>query len=140
MSMTIPQITGTLESALYADDLDAARAFYTGIIGLPECGYVAGRHIFFRVGASVLLVFRAEQTAQPAPAGRLPVPTHGTTGPGHFCIAAPPQALGEWCTYLKAQGVTIEADFCWPNGARSIYIRDPAGNSVEFADPALWQD
>ena len=26
----------------------------------------------------------------------------------------------------------------WPNGARSIYVRDPAGNSLEFAEPALW--
>ena len=32
----------------------------------------------------------------------------------------------------------IEADFRWPNGARSIYVRDPAGNSIELADPAIW--
>ena len=42
-----------------------------------------------------------------------------------------------------AAGVAIEADFRWPGGdgvpgARSIYVRDPAGNSVEFAEPRLW--
>ena len=26
----------------------------------------------------------------------------------------------------------------WPNGARSLYFRDPAGNSVEIAEPRLW--
>ena len=26
----------------------------------------------------------------------------------------------------------------WPNGARSIYFRDPAGNSLECAEPGLW--
>ena len=35
-------------------------------------------------------------------------------------------------------GMTIEADFRWPNGARSLYFRDPAGNSVEIVDPGLW--
>ena len=32
------------------------------------------------------------------------------------------------------------ADFQWPNGARSIYFRDPAGNSIEIAEPRLWFD
>jgi hypothetical protein len=34
--------------------------------------------------------------------------------------------------------VAIEADFEWPKGGRSIYFRDPAGNSVEFAEPRIW--
>ena len=32
-----------------------------------------------------------------------------------------------------------EADFAWPGGGRSVYVRDPAGNSIEFADPAIWE-
>ena len=39
---------------------------------------------------------------------------------------------------LEEAGVAIEADFRWPNGARSIYFRDPAGNSLEIAEPKLW--
>ena len=46
--------------------------------------------------------------------------------------------LDRWRAHLEGEGIAIEADFNWPNGARSIYIRDPAGNSVEFAEPALW--
>ena len=33
--MTRPAIAGTLESALYARDLDRAEAFYGGTLGLP---------------------------------------------------------------------------------------------------------
>ncbi|TIX39705.1 MAG: glyoxalase/bleomycin resistance/extradiol dioxygenase family protein, partial [Mesorhizobium sp.] len=25
-----------------------------------------------------------------------------------------------------------------PQGGRSIYIRDPSGNSIEFAEPRIW--
>jgi hypothetical protein len=32
----------------------------------------------------------------------------------------------------------IEKEFGWPRGGRSIYFRDPAGNSVELVTPGLW--
>ena len=137
--MTIPAIAGTLESALYAPDLDAAEAFYGGTLGLPVVTRQAGRHVFFRVGASILLIFNPAATAKgPPPDARLPVPGHGATGPGHYCFAVARDDLDRWRAYLEGEAVAIEADFHWPNGARSIYVRDPAGNSVEFAEPALW--
>ena len=34
--------------------------------------------------------------------------------------------------------VSIEAEVEWPNGGFSIYLRDPAGNSVELATPSIW--
>lgn len=137
--MGTPPILGTLESALYAPDLLAAEAFYAGILGLPVVLRQPGRHVFFRVGGSILLVFDPAATARPAPPGaRLPVPAHGAEGPGHYCFAVAAGALAAWRAHLEAAGIAIEADFRWPNGARSLYVRDPAGNSVEFADPALW--
>lgn len=138
MKMTAPKLIGTLESALYAADLVAARQFYHGIVGLAVAGERAGRHIFFHVGASVLLIFRPEATEQPMADLTLPVPLHGARGPGHYCFAVAPADLDPWRAHLLAHGVMIEADFRWPGGARSIYVRDPAGNSIEFADPALW--
>ena len=137
--MQPPSLLGTLESALYAEDLDAAARFWTGVIGLPEIARVPGRHVFFRCGAQVLLVFRAEATRQPPKAGaRLPVPPHGSDGAGHFCMAACPGDLDAWRAHLEAAGIGIEADFIWPQGGRSLYFRDPAGNSIEIADPAIW--
>ncbi len=135
---TPPPLLGTLESALYAEDLPAARAFYHGLLGLPVLVEVEGRHVFFRCGAGVLLVFNPTETTQPSRNPALPVPTHGATGQGHFCFAVSAADLEAWHSYLEAAGVPVEADFHWPGGARSIYVRDPEGNSVEFADPALW--
>ena len=37
------------------------------------------------------------------------------------------------------KGVAIESEVSWPNGGHSIYIRDPAGNSLEFATPDIWE-
>lgn len=84
-----PPVLGTLESALYADDLDAAMAFWQGVMGLDAFQTVPGRHVFFRVAPSqVLLVFNPAATEQPpGPDARLPVPPHGARGPGHFCLA-----------------------------------------------------
>lgn len=135
-----PPLLGTLESALYAEDLDAATAFWRDVMGLEPFQTVPGRHVFFRVApGQVLLVFNPEATAQPPkPDARLPVPPHGARGPGHFCLAVAPDRLDAWRDHLEAKDITIEADFRWPNGARSIYLRDPAGNSIELADPAIW--
>ena len=140
MTRTTPPVLGTLESALYAEDLDAATAFWQGVMGLVPFQTVPGRHVFFRVApAQVLLVFNPSATEKPPRRdARLPVPPHGARGPGHYCLAVAPGQMDAWRDHLTAHGIAIEADFHWPNGARSIYLRDPAGNSVELADPAIW--
>ena len=127
-----------LESALYVDDLDAAEAFYGETLGLERIAKVEGRHVFFRCGDGVLLLFVAEATVKPASNPAMPVPPHGARGPGHLCFRADEDEIEVWRSTLEEAGVAIEADFRWPNGARSIYFRDPAGNSLEFADPAIW--
>ena len=129
-----------LETALYAPDLDAAKAFYGELLGLPVIAEVAGRHVFFRVGAGVLLVFDPAATEVPSHNPALPVPVHGARGPGHVCFAASREEIAVWRARLAAAGVAAEAEFDWPNGARSLYVRDPAGNSVEFAEPRLWAE
>jgi catechol 2,3-dioxygenase-like lactoylglutathione lyase family enzyme len=132
------RLSGVLEAAVYVDDLDAAAGFYGHLLGLEEILRVEGRHVFFRCGGTVVLCFIAAATRQPGGNPRLPVPVHGASGPGHICFAADRPALDAWRARLTTGGVEIEAEFDWPNGARSIYVRDPAGNSVEFAEPRLW--
>ena len=129
---------GILEAALYAADLDAVERFYGGVLGLERIVRVGVRHVFYRVGAGVLLIFNPGETRKPPGNPDLPVPPHGAEGPGHFCFAVEGAALEAWRARLEASGVEIEADFHWPNGARSIYFRDPAGNSLEMAEPRLW--
>ncbi|KQZ93945.1 bleomycin resistance protein [Mesorhizobium sp. Root157] len=133
------QPASILESALYVTDLDAAEAFYGAVLGLERIARVEGRHVFFRCGTGVVLLFNAEATKVPPTAGaRLPVPPHGTTGQGHLCFAAHADEIERWCAHLKESQVEIEADFHWPSGGRSIYFRDPSGNSLEFAEPKIW--
>jgi catechol 2,3-dioxygenase-like lactoylglutathione lyase family enzyme len=138
-----PPVLGTLESALYAADLDAARAFWEGVMGFDAFQLVPGRHVFFRImqgpQPQVLLVFNPSATETgPARNAIFPVPPHGARGPSHFCLAVDPGCLDDWRAYLEGQGIAIEADFRWPQGQRSVYFRDPAGNSIELADPSIW--
>jgi catechol 2,3-dioxygenase-like lactoylglutathione lyase family enzyme len=131
--------SGILESALYVDDLDAAEAFYAEMMGLERIAKVPNRHVFFRCGNGVLLLFNATETEKPPkPDARLPVPPHGTTGQGHLCFRGTEEEIVRWKAHLESQGVAIEADFEWPQGGRSIYFRDPAGNSLEIANPKIW--
>ena len=133
-----PAPKAILETALYADDLDAAEEFYGRILGLERIQRVGDRHVFFRCGNSVLLIFNAQETIKPPGNPRLPVPPHGSSGPGHICFAQPRADLLLMRGRLVASGVAIEAEFDWPSGARSLYFRDPAGNSIEIAEPQLW--
>lgn len=128
-----------LEAALYVDDLDTAERFYRETLGMAAIAKVEGRHVFFRCGDAVLLLFNAEATRLPPPQGaRLPVPPHGMTGQGHVCFSAKADEIERWKTHLESLGIAIEADFQWPKGGRSIYFRDPSGNSIEFAEPRIW--
>ena len=122
-----------LETSVYADDLDAAERFYRDVLGLEVITRVEGRHVFFRCGARVFLVFDPARTMEP---GLLP--PHGARGPGHVAFAASEAELPSWIERLAEHGVEVETDFAWPRGGRSLYFRDPAGNSIELATPRIW--
>jgi len=127
-----------LETAIYAANLAETAEFYERILGLERFAETEGRHVFFRAGEQVLLLFDPQATRRPPAPGTLPVPPHGATGPGHVCFAASAAGIEDWVAHLAKHGVGIESDFEWPQGGRSIYFRDPAGNSVEFAEPRIW--
>lgn len=134
------QPAAVLESALHVTDLREAERFYTEVLGLEVIARAEGRHVFFRCGKGVVLLFNADATEiPPAPDAKLPVPPHGARGPGHLCFAATGEEIERWKESLTASGVAIEAELEWPNGGRSIYFRDPSGNSLEFAEPSIWK-
>jgi catechol 2,3-dioxygenase-like lactoylglutathione lyase family enzyme len=127
-------IKGIIETAIYVDNLQATEAFYGTILGLRVMGKEPSRHVFFQVGqASVLLAFLAEATLNGDQ-----LPPHGATGPGHFALGIETESFDAWRTLLQAHGVTIEKEVEWPRGGRSLYFRDPAGNSVELVTPGIW--
>ena len=127
-----------LETALYADNLDAAERFYGDILGLEKVTRAGDRHVFFRCGEGMLLLFNPAESVKPPGNPAMPVPVHGARGDGHVCFGATAKEIEEAAKALHSAGIGIEADFCWPGGGRSIYVRDPAGNSIEFAEPRIW--
>jgi catechol 2,3-dioxygenase-like lactoylglutathione lyase family enzyme len=129
-----PTILGVIETAIYVDDLGAAEDFYGRVLGLRVTAKEAGRNVFFHVGdRSVLLAFVAEVTIKGDK-----LPSHGTTGPGHFALGIEAAAIEFWRNQLQAHAIPIEREVVWPGGGRSLYFRDPAGNSVELVTPGIW--
>jgi catechol 2,3-dioxygenase-like lactoylglutathione lyase family enzyme len=123
-----------LETAIYASDLDAAEGFYRDVLGLSFDSKVVGRHVFFRCGDAMLLVFNPTATA--VKAGDVPV--HGAHGPGHVAFAVENGEFAPCLERLAKHGVEIEASVDWRGGGRSIYFRDPDGNSIELTTPSIW--
>ncbi|HYT95164.1 MAG TPA: VOC family protein [Gemmataceae bacterium] len=130
---------GILETCLYARDLEAAERFYTSLFELEVIARMPGRHVFFRCGRGVLLIFNPDKTeAETVLIDETAVPRHGARGAGHMAFAVPEAEFETWRGRLAAAGVAVEVEIVWPNGGRSLYLRDPAGNSVELATPRLW--
>ncbi len=128
-----------LESCLYAADLAAAARFYEDVLLLTPFARAEGRHVFFRCGPGMFLLFAPAVTATaPGAVGGVPVPAHGAHGPGHVAFAVADDAIDAWRARLAAHAVPLEAEITWPRGGRSLYVRDPAGNSVELASPSIW--
>ncbi len=126
-----------LETILYGEDIAALRRFYEGVIGLEVRRELEGQFVFLHCGQSMLLVFNPTISAV-KPRSFTSAPPHGARGAGHVCFSASAVELDQWRVHLARHGIDLEADFEWPDGGRSIYCRDPAGNSVEFAEPRIW--
>ncbi len=127
-------IAHLVEASLYVEDLERAETFYREVLGLELVDKEPGRHLFFRVGESMLLIFRPEATLRE---GRS-VPPHGAQGPGHVALGVPEGALEAWRERLQQHGIEIEREKTWPRGGRSLYFRDPNGNSIELITPGCW--
>lgn len=134
--MKLPPLR-VLETCVYADDLDAAFDFYSRVLELKLHSRAEGRHLFFHCGQGMVLVFNPAETETAHPDE---IPAHGSRGSEHICWAVERGDLPRWRERLIENGVAIEHEQTWENGARSIYFRDPAGNSLEFATPRLWEN
>jgi catechol 2,3-dioxygenase-like lactoylglutathione lyase family enzyme len=130
---------GVLETIVYCPDLAAGEAFYRDVVGLAPFQRMPPRHVFFRCGEGVLLMFNPDVTSteQVHVAGST-LPLHGARGPGHVAFRVPSAELDDWRSHLESHGVAVESAIRWPQGGESIYVRDPAGNSVEFATASIW--
>jgi catechol 2,3-dioxygenase-like lactoylglutathione lyase family enzyme len=129
----VPRILGVHETVLYADDVAALTAFYEDVVGLTRIDPPDEHSAAFRLDdGNVLLVFDPSRTDTP---GRF-VPPHGASGDGHVAFRV--QELEAAADDLRTSDVEIEREITWPKGGRSVYFRDPAGNSVEFVEGEIW--
>jgi catechol 2,3-dioxygenase-like lactoylglutathione lyase family enzyme len=126
-----------LETAIYAEDIETAEVFYREVFGLEVVTKVEGKLVFFRCGPGMLLIFNPDASSSPHP--KNPIPPHGARGAGHFCFRVETaEQVQRWRETFEALGIEVELFHTWDNGAQSVYIRDPAGNSVEVAEARLW--
>jgi len=99
---------------------EVARAFYSGLLGLPELPKKAGLAtrggVWFACGGQQLHV-GVEQPFQPAQKA-------------HPALAI--QGIDRWIRVLQAAGVQMVEDDL--SGARRIFLHDPFGNRLELVD------
>ena len=136
------RLRGVLEACVYSVDLDAAQQFYTKVLGLEPFACEPDRFVFFHAGPSnVFLVFNPSSSAdtshRPTVGGVL-IPPHGATGSSHVAFAVTDADIDGWRERFANAKIEVEAEVTWPRGGRSLYVRDPAGNSVELASPRIW--
>ena len=122
------------ETVIYGDDLGAMAGFYVDALGLRLVDADELALAFRLDDDAMLLVF---DPARSSAAGRR-VPSHGTTGAGHVALTVGPGELDLWKERLVRAGVAIEQEVEWGDRALSLYVRDPAGNSVELVDGDMW--
>ena len=128
------RIERLLEVAVYGPDLGILERFYVGVLGLEPVARTPGRNIVLRCGSAAVILFTPSASLEEG--GRFPA--HGTIGPAHVAFSLPLEDFPRWRERLAEAGIAIEKEVEWPDGNRSLYVRDPAGNSVEFAPPTLW--
>lgn len=131
------KLKNIIETCLYAENLKEAEHFYANILKLKLIGSEEGRHLFFKCGEGMLLIFNPNHTQnnQTQVNGEL-IPLHGATGDGHIAFSV--EDYDQWKEWLQQNDVEIESIVEWPNGVESFYFRDPAGNSLEILQGDIW--
>lgn len=133
-----PPLRRVLETALYVDDLERARAFYQTILGLDVLVEDPRLVAMDAGGATVLLLFRRGASAEGGGDEHGSIPGHDGHGPLHLALAVDAATIDDWRTHLGEADVEIESERSWSRGGTSLYFRDPDGHLVELATPGIW--
>ncbi len=122
------------ETCLYILDLEKAKDFYEGVLGLEVIHYLPKKHLFCRVGASVLLFFNPEDSRlKESP------PAHFGGGNQHVAFEVPLSQYVITKREILDKGIEIIDEVTWESGRQSFYFKDPAGNILEILpDQGIW--
>lgn len=121
------------EACIYAVDLDKMMVFYHQLLGLPVISYVKEKHIFFRVGRSVLLCFNPEDSKK-----KKSPPPHFAEGKPHLAFEVSLEEYEQTKLAVLRKGIAITAKVVWESGQESFYFEDPAGNVLEIVPQGIW--
>jgi uncharacterized protein len=119
--------------AFPVDDLDAARAFYTGVLGCPEGRSSADWVDFDLFGHQIVAHLSRRREGADA---HNSVDGHDVPVP-HFGVVLAPADWSALARRVKAAGVSFGIEpytrFAGEPGEQStMFFRDPAGNALEF--------
>jgi catechol 2,3-dioxygenase-like lactoylglutathione lyase family enzyme len=122
---------GTVNVRYMVDDVDAAIAFYTELLGFELLTSATPAFADVRRGNLRLLLAGPKSSA-----GR-PMPDGATPGPGgwnriHFVV----DDIEAEVARLREKGATFRNDVISGPGGKQILLEDPSGNVVELFQPA----
>jgi catechol-2,3-dioxygenase len=126
--------------------------FYINILGLEFVSEEKDRHVFFKAGQSMLLIFNPNKTLANnnnnnnnnnniSNGSSTQLPVHGAFAPPsiiHFALEIEKQSYDNARYMLNEKNIKIEKEVIWEKGTNSIYFRDPAGNLVEIITQGSW--
>jgi catechol-2,3-dioxygenase len=127
-----------VETCIYAYEIEKMKDFYVNTIGLQLIAEEKGRHIFLKVGKSMLLIFNPKNTMIKS---NSVFPIHGALTPPaivHFALEIEKEDYENSKNMLNQNKIEIEKEITWKKGTKSIYFRDPVGNLVEFITRNSW--
>jgi catechol 2,3-dioxygenase-like lactoylglutathione lyase family enzyme len=121
------------ETCIYCRDLEAAKKFYHEVLGLTLINYAPDKHVFLKVGDSVLLIFNPEDSKN-----KTSPPPHFADGHQHFAFEVSQDEYDHFKSLIKEKGIPIIDQLIWKNGGESFYFNDPAGNVLEIVPEGIW--
>ena len=122
------------ETCIYVHDLERIREFYENVLSLPVISSQPGKHLFIKVGTSVLLFFNPEESRT-----KKTPPAHYGGGKQHFAFEVKSGEYQSTKNQLEAKGVSITQTVIWPSGVESFYFEDPEGHILEVVpEVGIW--
>jgi catechol 2,3-dioxygenase-like lactoylglutathione lyase family enzyme len=124
--MDRPTHTGLRHVALNVRDLDAMKRFYVDVLGFAVEWEPDPDNVYLTSGRDNLALHR--NAVLPTDPGR---PNQALDHLGVIVSLA--EDVDRWAAFLETQGVTIVArPKTHRDGARSCYVKDPDGNTVQI--------
>lgn len=130
---------GALEIVLEVGDLERATHFYRDILGMPEITRFSAERpaVWVKPAPNTYLGLWTAQAGGPG------VGVHGSRGGAHIHLAfrVEPGALDDIEGRLRGAGTEPAGRVAFGPGQDSLFVQDPDGNVIEFADwSRSWED